>query len=123
SEEATNFGKLIADHAGVKTVTFDIEKVTKEFETYDFDYHLKTQPLHPIEAILNKITTPLKDEASTKEIRRFHAKLYAKHRIRALFVFRFAEENNLLSVGAAHLTEDLPGLFCKFGVDDIADGK
>jgi len=45
----------------------------------------------------------------------------AKHRIRMLIEYQYAEIHNLLVVGAANRTEWLTGTFSKWGVDHCAD--
>jgi NAD+ synthase len=45
----------------------------------------------------------------------------AKHRIRVVVLYQFAEANNLMVVGAANRTEWLTGTFSKWGVDHCAD--
>jgi NAD+ synthase len=45
----------------------------------------------------------------------------AKHRIRMMMVYQYAEVHNLLVVGAANRTEWLTGTFSKWGVDHCAD--
>lgn len=49
------------------------------------------------------------------------AKFNTRHRVRAVVTFMIAEEHNLLVAGCAHKSEDMLGLFVKFGVDDQAD--
>jgi NAD+ synthase len=49
------------------------------------------------------------------------AAVYAKQRARVVVTFRYAEIHRLLVAGTAHKTEDLLGLFVKFGIDDMAD--
>jgi NAD+ synthase len=44
-----------------------------------------------------------------------------KHRIRMVMVYRYAEVNNLMVVGAANRSEWLTGTFSKWGVDHCAD--
>lgn len=44
-----------------------------------------------------------------------------KHRIRAAFIYQFAELKNLMVIGAANRTEFLTGTFCKWGIDHCAD--
>ena len=41
--------------------------------------------------------------------------------MRLVVTYLLAEEHNLLVVGSAHKSEDMLGLFVKFGVDDVAD--
>ncbi|QEE15139.2 NAD(+) synthase [Promethearchaeum syntrophicum] len=45
----------------------------------------------------------------------------AKHRIRMVVLYQYAEVRNLLVVGAANRTEWLTGTFSKWGVDHCAD--
>lgn len=49
------------------------------------------------------------------------ASFFTKQGIRLMATYKYAEENNLLVVGSAHKSEDLVGLYVKFGVDDAAD--
>ena len=49
------------------------------------------------------------------------AMLNTKHRIRLVYAYKFVEERNLLLVGCAHKSEELLGLYVKFGIDDCAD--
>ena len=45
----------------------------------------------------------------------------AKHRIRMVMLYKYAEIRNLMVVGAANLTEWMTGTFSKWGVDHCAD--
>lgn len=45
----------------------------------------------------------------------------AKHRLRVVMVYQFAELNNFMVVGAANRTEWLTGTFSKWGIDHCAD--
>jgi NAD+ synthase len=54
-------------------------------------------------------------------VRKAFASVYARQRARVVVSFRYAELNRLLVVGAAHKSEDLLGLYVKFGIDDSAD--
>ena len=45
----------------------------------------------------------------------------AKHRMRMLMIYQYAEVNNLMVVGAANRTEVMTGTYCKWGVDHCAD--
>jgi len=49
------------------------------------------------------------------------ASIYAKQRLRMVVTCHYADLNRLMVVGSAHKSEDLLGLFVKFGVDDMAD--
>lgn len=54
-------------------------------------------------------------------IARGNAYAMAKHRMRMVMVYRYAERHNLMVVGAANLTEWLTGTFSQWGVDHCAD--
>jgi NAD+ synthase len=49
------------------------------------------------------------------------ASFYTKQRMRLVMTYKYAEERNLMVAGSAHKSEDLVGLYVKFGVDDNAD--
>lgn len=53
--------------------------------------------------------------------RKFIAEVNSKQRARLLVTYKIAEENNLLVAGASHKTEQMVGLFVKYGIDDCAD--
>jgi NAD+ synthase len=44
-----------------------------------------------------------------------------KHRMRMVKIYQYADQHNLMVVGAANKTEWLTGTFCKWGVDHCAD--
>jgi NAD+ synthase len=52
---------------------------------------------------------------------RGNAYAIAKHRMRMVMVYQYAEIHNLMVVGAANRTEWLTGTFSKWGVDHCAD--
>jgi NAD+ synthase len=54
-------------------------------------------------------------------VSRANAYINAKHRLRTVILFREAEKNNGLVVGAANKTEWLTGTFVQFGVDHSSD--
>lgn len=126
--EAEKYAEEIANFLGIKTEKFDISKTLKSLGTYNFalsyipSYKLK-------EKVVKKFLASKKENSfiqglkGTKSgfIRKGLASFYSKQRIRLVFTYKFAEENNLLVVGSAHKSEDLVGLFVKFGVDDAAD--
>ncbi len=62
----------------------------------------------------------LKARADSWEARG-NAYAMAKHRMRMVLAFLYAEEHNLMEVGAANRTEWFTGTFSKFGVDHCAD--
>ncbi|MCK5304232.1 MAG: NAD(+) synthase [Candidatus Heimdallarchaeota archaeon] len=44
-----------------------------------------------------------------------------KHRMRMVKIYQYADQHNLMVIGAANKTEWLTGTFCKWGVDHCAD--
>jgi len=50
-----------------------------------------------------------------------NAYIMAKHRIRMVYIYQYAEVRNLMVVGAANRTEWLTGTFSKWGIDHCAD--
>lgn len=52
---------------------------------------------------------------------KYGAMINGRQRARMLYSYKYAEENNLMVVGAANRTECAVGLFAKFGIDDAAD--
>lgn len=52
---------------------------------------------------------------------KYSSKISGRQRARLLYAYKYAEDNNLLLVGATHKTERSVGLFIKFGIDDCAD--
>ncbi len=62
----------------------------------------------------------LNSENNTWEARA-NAYAMAKHRIRMVWIYQFAERHNLMVLGAANRTEWLTGTFSKWGIDHCAD--
>jgi NAD+ synthase len=126
--DALKFSKMMTDSLSLKTNTIDISKILAALGTYDFvadrigsralvNRFIKEFPPGTIKALF------LDGIKGTKNhlVRRGIASTYSKHRIRMVVTYKYAEENNFLVVGCAHKSEDLLGLFSKFGVDDNAD--
>lgn len=126
--DALKFTQLMAESLGFKTKTIDISKILAELGTYKF-----VSDRIGSRALIKKFIEGFSPEAKkslfldgikgTKNslVRQAIASTYSKHRIRLVVTYKYAEENNLLVVGCAHKSEDLLGLFSKFGVDDNAD--
>ncbi len=53
--------------------------------------------------------------------RKLIAQVSSKQRARLLATYKIAEENNLMVAGSSHKTEQMVGLFVKYGIDDCAD--
>jgi NAD+ synthase len=126
--DALLYSKQMAENLGFKTHKIDISKILAEVGTYNF-----VADRIGSRALINKFVGKFPPEArkqlfidgirGTKNsmVRQAIASTYSKHRIRLVVTYKYAEENNLLVVGCAHKSEDLLGLFSKFGVDDNAD--
>lgn len=129
--EAVRYGELIARHLGISVVKYNISPVLRGLGTsnlllsaisgrefwkntvnrYLRKKHKTAQSLY-IEALEGRM-----DPASRKLI----AQVSSKQRARLLFAYKYAEENNMMVAGSAHKTEQMVGLFVKYGIDDGAD--
>lgn len=126
--DALKYARLMADELGIKTHTIDISKILAALGTYNF-----VADRIGSRTLVNKVVREFPAQTrkalfmdairGTKNpiVRQGTAATYSKHRIRMVVVYKYAEENNLLVAGCAHKSEDLLGLFSKFGVDDNAD--
>jgi len=63
----------------------------------------------------------LKDKEFSAYLKKSNAYYRAKHRLRMLLLYREAEKENRLVVGAANKSEWLVGFFVKYGCDGAAD--
>ncbi|MBN1411062.1 MAG: NAD(+) synthase [Spirochaetales bacterium] len=126
--DAVPYAGIIAGHLGIKTVKIDISKILKAAGAYNFV--LSRIPTRQIrEKLVRAYLNPQKESMFIKGVKGTQNKFlshgiasyYIKQRIRLVVVYKYAEENNLLVAGSAHKSEDLVGLYVKFGVDDIAD--
>ncbi len=126
--DAERYALQMALHVGIQTKTIDISGLLAKAGTYDFILaHIPTRALrdrvvkmylgaarsNPYLEIIRGTEDPM--------VRKGFAAMNSKHRMRLVMTYRFAEEHNLMVTGCAHKSEDLLGLFVKFGVDDNAD--
>jgi len=126
--QACRFTRLVTRKFNIKTISRNISPILARLGTYDFalsilpsrrlkDWaarkYLQSARENPFLQIMLGQPGPFERKA--------FARYASKQRVRALVTYFFAEELNLLVVGCAHKSEDLLGLFVKFGVDDIAD--
>ena len=126
--DAAPFAKKMASFIGIKTATIDISKILSTLGTYDFIAD-RFGSRAITKKVVNEIPTEQKKEfflagikgSSNAMVRQGLASMYSKHRIRMVVTYKYAEERNLMVVGCAHKSEDLVGLFSKYGVDDNAD--
>lgn len=126
--EAEHFARLVTGRFGIRTKTIDISPLLARLGTYDFvlsrfpsrtlqDWatrgYMRAAGDHPLLQIVHGRASALQ--------RQGYAAFNSKHRVRAVVTYSFAEQANALVVGCAHKSEDMVGLFVKFGVDDCAD--
>jgi NAD+ synthase len=126
--EAAAFAKKLAKSLDVKTTVIDISKILRELGTYNFIANrFGSQTI--VKRFVDEIPVEQKKEfflagiqgTGNAMVRQGSASMYSKHRIRMVVLYKYAEERDLLVVGCAHKSEDLVGLFSKYGVDDNAD--
>lgn len=126
--DADDFAHLIAGKFGVKTITRDISKPLASFGGYD--YILSKLPSRALrefavkafykQAAKNPFLQMTKGKGD-QLIREGFAYFNARQRLRLVITYQEAEKHNLMVAGSAHKSEDLVGLYVKFGVDDMAD--
>ena len=126
--DAELYARSVADRFGIRTITRDISGVLRALGTYRFP--LSAVPSRSVQNWVAQKYLRSAGRSPFLEIvrgrapgrdRRGYASYVSKQRVRLVVEYLLAEEQNLLVVGAAHRTEDLVGLFVKFGVDDAAD--
>lgn len=126
--EAASYSRMLTRQFKIKTLTRDISSILSHLGTYKFI--LSSIPLRAVQdwatrrymrlARENPFLQLVQGNASDLQREGF-AKYNSKHRIRAVIEYLIAEEKNFLVAGCAHKSEDMVGLFVKFGVDDCAD--
>jgi NAD+ synthase len=126
--EAERYARIVTGQYQIKTITRDISPILSSLGTYQFI--LSAVPFRSVQNWAtqtymkstgsNPFLQIMQGKASDLE-RRGYAKYMTKQRIRAVMEYLVAEELNFLVAGSAHKSEDMVGLFVKFGVDDIAD--
>jgi len=130
--QALKDGELVTKWLGIKTETVDITPELKAMGVYNFAFSkiptrkLKEKATHIWYKQFEKKygENPFfygLEGVSDKLIAKGIAHFKAKHRMRMVLVYFYGESNNLLVVGAAHKSEDMTGLFSKFGIDNNAD--
>ncbi len=124
--------KLLADHFGIPLSVIPITRILKAAGTYRllplrFVPGLKLRTF-VVEAFRSKIVPPQKDilalrlkARANSWLARANAYAIAKHRLRMMVIYQYAEVRNLMVVGAANRTEWLTGTFSKWGIDHCAD--
>ena len=126
--EAIKYAKLMADILKIKTTTIDITPILSKMGVYRFI--LSAVPGRKLKSVAVK--TFMNSESRNTYVdtvlgsdnplfRQGYASMVVKHRVRLAVTYKYAEENGLMLVGSAHKSEDMLGLFVKFGIDDLAD--
>jgi len=132
NNDAERYAKMIAQHLGIKTARRNITRTLRALGTYSLlNGYIPIKRLKESLAIkfmraeggdlYKKCRSGERGKFWQGMVRNQLARAYAKQRARMLHVYKYADENDLAVVGCAHKSEDLPGLFVKFGVDDNAD--
>ena len=128
SPDALRFGRMVARDLGIRTRVINMTRILHAAGTYRFVANLV-----PSRKLLSSIVR--KRMATAKRnlfiealkgsddimVRKAIASIYAKQRARVVVSFHYGDLNRLLVVGTAHKSEDLLGLYVKFGIDDCAD--
>ncbi len=126
--EANRYARLVTDQYQIKTIVRDISPILSSLGTYKFilskllfrSIQNKAVQAYMRLSNMNPFLKIMKGKASDLE-RCGYAKFMSKQRIRVVVEYLIAEEKDFLVVGCAHKTEDMVGLFVKFGADDLAD--
>ncbi len=126
--DAMRYALLMARKLGIATQTIDLSPLLARIGAYRFS--LARIPVRAVrEVAVRSYLALTKSNPYVRGIRGKGSSLFrkgfsssnVKHRMRLVATYRFAEEHGLLVVGCAHKSEDLVGLFVKYGVDDCAD--
>lgn len=132
NSDAEKYAKVIAQHLGIRTHKINISRTMRAVGIYDsIICYIPSKRLREFLArkfmqaeggnLYKKCREGKNGKFWQDVVKKQIARAFAKQRIRMLHTFKYADENDLVVVGAAHKSEDLPGLFVKFGVDDNAD--
>ncbi|HCS73757.1 MAG TPA: NAD(+) synthase [Clostridiales bacterium] len=129
--EANYYGQLIAKHLDIKTMKINISPILKGLGTSNLflsaisgrefwrdiaNWFLQkrnqTAKILYIDALKGQLNP------TSREL---IAQVNSKQRARLLATYRIADEYNLMVAGSSHKTEQMVGLFVKYGIDDCAD--
>ena len=126
--DAEKYAKVLAKLLGIKTETRDISPYLDASGAYKS--HIYWIPFNKLRNLVAKMILKIKGSKTLKNnldgtnhriLRQSVANINIKGRMRLIEAYRYAESHNLMVVGSAHLSEDLVGLYVKYGVDDCAD--
>jgi NAD+ synthase len=127
SKEALRFSRLVAGRLGVRVVVQDATRMNRAAGVYAFAGYRIHRRL-----VARAVRTYLAADRENiflagirgtdhRLTRQALAAIYARQRLRLVMTYRYADLHRLAVVGTAHKSEDLLGLFVKFGIDDAAD--
>jgi NAD+ synthase len=126
--EAIKYAHLVIDRFHIKSIRRDISPILSALGTYKFI--LSLIPFRSLqERVVRKYFSPVSENPFLQIVlgrvgdfeRKGFSKFNTKQRVRLVVAYQIAEERNLMVVGSAHKSEDMLGLYVKFGVDDVAD--
>lgn len=124
--ETIRYARLVAERLGVTAVEVDVTALNRAAGVYGYVGYVLPSWITAGLARLsrnrsgyNVLVARMRGE--DRRTRDAFVAVNARHRLRMVVTYRYAEAHRLLVVGAAQRTEDLLGLFVKFGVDDAAD--
>lgn len=126
--EAELYSEILIESLDIERKEIDISRELEVFGTYEFALsRIPTRFLKKfaVKGALNfskanPFWRGMRGEGG-EFVRKGMAHFYIKNRVRFVVACKFAEENSLMLVGCAHKSEDMVGLFVKYGVDDLAD--
>ena len=125
---ARRFGRQVAAALGIRAHTINMSHVLLAAGAYS-----SAPNLVPSRRLLARIVRRRMASSGSQQYldvlrgsddpmaRSVFAAIYARQRARVVVAFRYADLHRLLVVGTAHKSEDLLGLYVKFGIDDSAD--
>ncbi len=129
--QADHYGLMITKHLQIKTMKINISPILRGLGTSNLflsaisgrenwkstvDNFLKNRDQSAKKLYMDDLKSKL-DPSS----RKLMAEVSSKQRARLLVTYKVAEEYNLMVAGSSHKTEQMVGLFIKYGIDDGAD--
>lgn len=129
--EANYYGRLLAKHLDIQTIKVNISPVLRGLGTSNL-FLSAISGRESWKGIVDKFLQKRNQTSKTlyaaalkgkldASSRKYLATVSSKQRARLLIAYKIAEENNLMVAGSSHKTEQMVGLFVKYGIDDCAD--
>lgn len=129
--EANRYGQLIADHLDIKRRKINISPILRGLGTANIllsavsGRGMFKGTINQLLKMTNQSSPKIYMDLLTGNLdsigRKVNSKAGSKQRARLLVTYKIAEEHNLMVAGASHKTEQMVGLFVKYGIDDAAD--